>query len=1157
MGIRVALRHVTSYTYDRPVTLSPHIVRLRPAPHTRTPIPAYSLTIEPDSHYMNWQQDPYSNHLARLVFLKPTTQFKVTIDLVADLVPINPFDFFIEKDAENFPFAYEESTARDLTPYLETIPAGPLLQKLIEAARLPVMQTNDYIVALNNLVHDRVSYVIRMEPGVQAPEETLALGKGSCRDSAWLLVQLARHMGIAARFASGYLIQLVEDDKPVMGLEGPTSDFTDLHAWAEIYLPGAGWIGLDATSGLLTAEGHIPLACTADPQTAAPISGGFSFVKNPDNPEDELGEVFDFEMSIRRVGESPRVTKPYTDTQWDAINALGHRIDADLREWDVRLTMGGEPTFVSAENRDADEWNIAAPGKEKREKANVLLKRLSDSYANGGGLLHFGQGKWYPGEPLPRWAFSCYWRRDGVPMWKDPALVADESVNYGYGPDEAKRFVTALAETLAVDPTCAIPSYEDAWYYMWKERRLPANLDPLDSKLEDKEERALFAKIFEQKLGTIVGYVLPIRRDYANSNQWESGPWFLRKEQLFLIPGDSAMGFRIPLDSLTWEDPAQRQSIEPQDPFAPRSPLPTQIANLRNTPVPLQAQNGKHTPVAFGSGTGWYAKVEEKPTTLIRTAFCVEPRDGRLHVFMPPSRFAEEYLDLLTAVEATAAKLKMPVRIEGYKPPHDHRLNQFSMSPDPGVLEVNLHPAHSWDELVQTTETLYEQARQTHLSTEKFMLDGRHTGTGGGNHIVIGGPTPADSPLLRKPDVLKSLVTFWNNHPSLSYLFSGMFVGPTSQHPRVDEARHDALYELEIACSQLPHNGQTPPAWLVDRLFRHLLVDCTGNTHRTEFCIDKLFSPDTAEGRRGLLELRSFEMPPHARMSLVQQLFLRSLVSWFWKKPYAQKLVRWGTQLHDRFMLPYFVNQDFNDALDEIRGAGYAFDPSWFAAQHEFRFPHLGDVSHRGVHIELRQAIEPWHVLGEESGGGGAVRYVDSSLERMQVKVRGLTDSRHLLTCNGRRIPLHPTGTHGEFVAGVRYRAWQPPGCLHPNIPVHSPLVFDILDQWNDRSVGGCTYHVSHPGGRAHERFPINGREAEGRRLSRFFGFGHTPGPIAIPAAEVNAEFPYTLDLRRPEPPAAQTGTPMLTNRLISSRTPIVPTGHVANVADLTKAKAR
>jgi uncharacterized protein (DUF2126 family) len=574
------------------------------------------------------------------------------------------------------------------------------------------------------------------------------------------------------------------------------------------------------------------------------------------------------------------------------------------------------------------------------------------------------------------------------------------------------------------------------------------------------------------------------------------------------------MGFRLPLEAFPWAAPHQRDTVIDRDGFFPnREPL---------APRPDYSRQRDLDPAPFGSeAEDRFADPRTRPgksaAGVVRTALCVEPRDGCLHVFMPPVASADDYLDLVAAVEATAAALGTPVKLEGYPPPHDPRVSHFKVTPDPGVIEVNLHPAHDWDELVANTTTLYEEARQARLSAEKFMLDGRHTGTGGGNHVLIGGATPADSPVLRRPDLLRSLVGYWHNHPSLSYLFSGLFVGPTSQAPRVDEARTDALYELELAFKQIPGPHQpNVPYWLVDRVFRNLLVDATGNTHRAEFCIDKLYSPDGGSGRMGLVEMRAFEMPPHHRMSLVQQLLLRALVARFWQQPYEQTPVRWGTELHDRFMLPHFVMQDFGDVLDETRRAGFPLRDEWFAPHAEFRFPHVGAVSHRDVHVELRTAIEPWHVLGEEGAAGGTVRYVDSSLERLQVKVRGMTDPRHVLTCNGRRVPLHPTGTNGEFVAGVRYRAWQPPECLHPTIPVHAPLTFDLIDAWAGRSVGGCAYHVAHPGGRSHDRFPVNANEAEGRRTARFFAFGHTPGETKLPPEERSAVFPFTLDHSHP-----------------------------------------
>jgi len=1151
MAIHVALYHKTHYRYDRTVSLSPHVVRLRPAPHCRTPILSYSLSVAPEKHFLNWQQDPHGNYLARAVFPEKTRELLVEVDLVAEMAVYNPFDFFLEPSAEQCPFEYEPWLRRELAPFLELGAEGSALREFVQTIDRRPRRTIDFLVELNRRLSKEVSYVIRLEPGVQSPDETLKAGRGSCRDTSWLLVQSLRRLGLAARFVSGYLIQLVPDVKSLDGPAGPPADFTDLHAWAEVYLPGAGWVGLDPTSGLLAGEGHIPLAATPDPSSAAPLTGAL------DQCEAEL--VHD--MQVRRIYESPRVTKPYTDNQWAAIDALGRRIDAQLSRGDVRLTMGGEPTFVSIDDMDGAEWNIAALGPQKRRRAGVLARRLRRQFAPG-SLLHVGQGKWYPGESLPRWALGCWWRRDGAPVWNDDRLIADDDVDYGHGETDAKRFITALAETLAVDAAHVIPAYEDVWYYLWRERRLPVNVDPLRSQLGDEEERARLSKVFERGLDRVVGYILPLARKAGA--RWESGQWFVRPEHLFLIPGDSPIGYRLPLDSLPWVAPEDYPYIYPPDPFAALPPLPGLAGVMRDAErsaglkpatehrvfaglkpgaakdphraakdphraakEPQRAATDPHMQIVRSAGlqpgekglhSGKDADVPPprgaSDPGVIRSALCVEPRHGRLHVFMPPVRRTEDYLDLIAALEATAAQLQMPVAIEGERPPDDPQLNQFSVTPDPGVIEVNLHPAADWNALVDQTTTLYEEARQSRLGTEKFMLDGRHTGTGGGNHIVIGGATPAESPLLRRPDLLRSLVCYWHNHPSLSYLFSGLFIGPTSQHPRVDEARNDALHELEIACAEVPDDG-VPAPWLVDRIFRNVLVDVTGNTHRAEFCIDKLYAPETSSGRRGLVELRAFEMPPHARMSLTQQLLLRALVARFWDTPYTQSLARWGTELHDRFMLPHFVAQDFDDVVDDLRGAGYPVAAEWFAPHFEFRFPLYGAVAARGVRVELRQALEPWHVLGEEPTAGGTARYVDSSVERLQVKVTGLIGARHAVACNGRRVPLQPTGTAGEFVAGVRYRAWQPPSALHPTIGVHAPLVFDLVDGWNRRAIAGCVYHVAHPGGRNFETFPVNAYEAESRRLARFSSGGHTPGTVEVPAEERNPDFPFTLDLRR------------------------------------------
>jgi uncharacterized protein (DUF2126 family)/transglutaminase-like putative cysteine protease len=1097
MSIQAAIRHVTRYRYDRQITLGAQTIRLRPAPHTRAKVVGYSLTVEPKEHYLNWQQDPQSNWLARVVFPEKTDHFTVAVDMTVEMEVINPFDFFLEPAADKFPFQYSDEQKAELAPYLQVTEGGPAFNRYLAGISREEKQTTIFVFDLNAQLSRDIGYLIRMEPGIQTPEDTLCKASGSCRDTAWLLVQLLRHLGLAARFASGYLIQLKPD---VMALDGPSGtdkDFTDLHAWCEVYLPGAGWVGLDPTSGLFAGEGHIPLACTANPTQAAPISGAV-----------EPAEVlFDFDMSVTRIKEPPRVTKPYNDQQWAEIEALGDAVDQVLKNHDVRLTMGGEPTFVSIDDRSGAEWHIAAVGPTKRALADKLIRRLRTRFAPG-GLLHYGQGKWYPGESLPRWAFALYWRTDGVPMWKNPERIAAEDTNHKPVIADAQAMIQAIAQKLGLDTSYVIPAFEDFWHHLAQERQLAANVTPSDSKLDDPEIRARLARVFERGLSQAVGYVLPVEK---GTTRWLSEHWTTRSGHLFLIPGDSSIGFRLPLNSLPHVPAQARSFVPPPDPFAPLPPLE------RPEAVGQNYTNG------YRGGTAVQAPLQPVSTMVtapesepaVRMALTVEPRDGRLCVFMPPTPTAADYFALLAAVEDAAEKLKVAVHIEGYPPPFDPRINVIKVTPDPGVIEVNIHPAKNWREQVDITKALYEEATACRLTAEKFQLDGRHTGTGGGNHIVVGAQTPPDSPFLRRPDMLKSIVAYWQNHPSLSYLFSGMFIGPTSQAPRIDESRHDSLYELEIAFEQVPSRAAANiPPWMVDRIFRNLLADATGNTHRTEICIDKLYSPDGPTGRLGLVEFRAFEMPPHAEMSLAQSLLLRALIARFWREPYRANLVRWGTGLHDRFMLPHFAWTDLADVIADMNEHGFAFDLEWYRAHWDFRFPLVGAVEYEGVEMELRNALEPWNVMAEESTAGGTARFVDASVERLEVKVKGITPGRHRVLVNGRGLPLRPTA-QGEAVAGVRFKAWQPPHGLHPTIPAHAPLTIEIWDGWRKRSLGGCTYYVAHPGGRNSEIFPVNANEAEGRRLARFEPFGFTGGEFEAPIEESNPDFPYTLDLRR------------------------------------------
>ncbi len=1096
MGIKVALEHRTSYIFDRLVEVHPHVVRLRPAPHTRTTIEAYSIDVEPADHFINWQQDAFGNFLARLVFPNPTRSLTITVGLIADLKVINPFDFFIEEYAEQVPFEYPKDLRDDLEAYLRPVDEGDEGSGPGELVRtwvhghpmVPGMRTIDFLVELNRVVNSDVSYSVRMEPGVQTPDHTLRTGVGSCRDSAWLLVSVLREFGLAARFVSGYLVQLTSDVPALDGPSGPAADFTDLHAWTEVYIPGAGWIGLDPTSGLFAGEGHIPLAATPQPASAAPITGTTGITET----------IFEFSNTVTRIHEDPRVTLPYTETAWESITALGEQVDARLDDADVRLTMGGEPTFVSVDNQLDPEWNTDADGPHKRERASVLAALLKAVWAPQ-GLVQRSQGKWYPGEPLPRWQIGLYWRRDGQPLWRDAALLADPWSGDAapVPPGAAERLVSELATGLGLPDSQVRPAYEDPLARLLAAVRRPAGsaVEPSEDLQTDTAQtrEALLGRL-DEAADAPVAWVLPLHRRDDDAG-WASADWRLRRGRIVLLEGQSPAGLRLPLDSISWLPP--RGTFE-ADPLAVGALLP--------------------------SGTEPdEAVVDDTPDAPI-TALVAEVRDGVLYVFLPPSDALEHFVDLVGRVEDAAAAIGCPVVVEGYGPPPDPRLEFASITPDPGVIEVNLAPAASFAEQSEQLRTLYDQARLARLSTESFDLDGTHGGTGGGNHITLGGRTPADSPLLRRPELLVSLLTYWQRHPSLSYLFAGRFVGTTSQAPRVDEGRAEALYELEIAFAEIARltAAGDPSPWVTDRALRHLLTDITGNTHRAEFCIDKLYSPDGARGRLGLLELRGFEMPPHYQMAMVQSLLVRALVARFWDDPLRAPLIRHGVNLHGRYLLPYFLIHDIAEVAADLRGHGIGFDTSWLDPFTEFRFPRIGTAVFDRVEIELRGAIEPWLTLGEESTATGMARYVDSSVERLQVRTIGADRQRHVVTCNGHPIPMLATDNPDVSVGGVRYRAWQPPSALHPSITVDNPLRFELVDLATGTSRGGCTYHVAHPGGRAYDVPPVNAVEAESRRGSRFEAHGFTAGRIDIAAlreklARLSTDIgaPGILDLRR------------------------------------------
>jgi len=1058
--MKISLNHQLKYTYSRSIILGPHIIGLRPVPYCRTPIESYKLKISPSEHYLTWLQDVYGNYLAKVNFPHKTHYLKVEVDIIAQLQPINPFNFLLEDYAVNYPFTYPPELAKQLIPFLEITEESNLLQAWVENHRKQDIYTTNFILELNQQLAQEINYQIRLEEGIQTGEETLTKKIGSCRDTAWLFVQILRSYGIAARFVSGYLIQLAPDILPLEDPKAPEMDRGDLHAWTEVFLPGAGWIGLDPTSGFLAAEGHIPLVCTPEPVGASPVRG------TTEPCESQL----DFSVTVSRYQETPRVTKPYTEMQWEKINSLGKTVETSLQHLEVGLTMGGEPTFVSLNDYEHPQWRFEAMGDEKRKLAGNLLLALQGKLTQNGSLLHYGIGKLYPGETVPRWALGCYWRRDGVSIWGDRSFLAEDGKNYGYTPENGRVFLEHLVKYLGVNPDCIVTAYEKG-------------------------------------IEAIAGYVLPLLTVSHNEELcWSSCNWsfpdnkLYSKERvdqdldkglkplvsshnsnilsclLYLLPGDAEIGLRLPLDTIDWGELVQEA-----------------YATINHPPI--RASETLHL----------------SPPNSIRIALTVEAKQGSIHLFIPPFSNVRSFLDLISAIENTATELRIPVVVGGYPPPVNSGIEGFQITPDPGVIEVNIHPASNWDELVKINNTLYETARECGLGTEKYLLDGRPVSTGGGAHITLGGKTPGESPILRRPDLLRSLISYVQNHPSLSYAFSGLFVGPTSQSPRLDEGKHDCLSELEIAFQYLKPG--TPPE-VVDCLLRNLLVDVTGNSHRTEFCIDKLFPGKNPAKQLGLLELRGFAMSPHPQMALLQMLLIRALVAWFWEKPYTHPLIRWGARKRDKFMLPYYLQEDLRGVVRDLEGVGYSFELEWFEPFFAFRFPYLGEIHRNGVHLELIIAAEPWPVLGEEITSGGTFRTVDNSTERIQVRLRGSSE-RYVVMCNQRQVPLNPTGIVGEYVGAVRFQARQRfEGINHPAFTAQSEIFLEIVDTWSEKSLGGCTYYVNPPNGSVYQQFPVNRREAESRMVERFVPMGHTPGKITLTGLYFHSEYPLTLDLR-------------------------------------------
>lgn len=1119
--MRVRIQHTTRYAYSHPVTLHPHLVRLAPAPHVAESLLTYNLQLSPEPH-LNWQTDPWGNRIATLTFVEDSlhTELEVRVDASFDLHPKNPFDFFLDERVRTLPFDYPDGWAHELAPFLRTDDVHADVRAFLED--LPAVgETIAWLVALNQKVAGAVDYVIRMEPGIQAPHETLSLGSGSCRDSAWLLVHCARAVGLAARFVSGYAIQL-EDEGDIPGLPtGVSRDVIDLHAWAEVFVPGAGWTGLDGTSGLLCGEGHIPLATAVVPELASPITGAISGL--PDEGE----TTFDVQMSVERIGHEPRPRRPYADEEWDALLQAADHVDASLRDAGIRLTVGGEPTWNSRDFPREPEWNTEAMGPTKWQQAVRFTGEIRARLGAGAFAMH-RFGKQYPGESLPRWALHLMWRDDGVPIWRNPARldftdVAAESPPLHAAEARARQHESRtlhasqlqLAEHLCTRITrqlgiasAPLPVFEDPWALTKTEAHLPPDVDPSTLRFDADEDRRRLAESLERGIDAPRGYVVPVQ---AWQGRWLTGEWQLRRPRIYLVPGDSPIGLRLPLDRLAGTPGHWGAS----DPMAIRTPL---AFDPRDRPPVRMQQRGATEPPdvsdAEPAADDASARDGAGLGVAIHTAMAVEPRHGVLHVFVPPTPTTEAFLEFIAAVEDAAEELGVSVRLEGYPPPADSRLNHCLVTPDPGVIEVNIPPFGSTRAYADFMAMLQDAARHAGLWCEKFQLDGRATGTGGGNHVTLGGPSAPESPFVLRPALLAGLVRFFQHHPSLSYLFTGLFVGPTCQAPRVDEGRMDALWELELALSQLDRAGTPPPPWFTDRLLRNLLADLSGNTHRAEICIDKLYNPSSATGRLGIVELRAFEMPPHERMAVAQVALVRAIVAALAAQPYDAPLIAHGPALHDRYMLPYFLWKDLRDVLGFLERRGVGLPESAYQPFVDYRFPLFGEVVAEGMRLEVRQALEPWPVLGEEPSGATVSRYVDSSLERVELRVHGFDPERYALAVNGLRLPLTPIDAVGGYVVGVRFRAWQPPHCLQPHIGLHHPLRIDLVDAWGQRSVAGCTYHVWHHEGRAFTEAPLTEFEAKARRRARFTKNNHMPYPARPARAARHPGHRVTVDLR-------------------------------------------
>lgn len=1021
MTLRLALTHRIENRFDQPVQCSTHWLRLRPAPHTRARVEAYSLRVEPGTHFINWLRDPYENHLARLDLPQPVTHLTLTVELILALADSNPFDFLVESFAAQAPFAYPRQLRKELAPYLVPAAGGPRLAEWFAQFDRTPRYIIEFLDHVNRRVHERIKLETQDRSAAIDIEALLARGHGAPWELAWLLTLSLRNLGLAARFVSGYRV--------VTGTSVADAAAASLHAWSEVFLPGAGWVGLDPAAAMFTNEHYVPLAGAPEPLRALPCIGY----------REVCAEQQQEAVTARVLAPTPSAW-PFTATVWSDMTAVGHKIEQSLQVADVALTVARSLNFVSVTEPAAPEWNTSALGPDKRRVAQALAEALRTQAAPG-GVLHVGQSEHYGGEGVPRWRLSCCFRIDGQPVWRDPARLAGSTADTSTTPPDARAFGDQLARALRLPTSALIPAFEDGLHLAWRDAATPA---PAPEVLRDPTRRRALAERLSALDAEPSGYVLPLRWDDTRAG-WRSGAWTLRRARLYLLPGDAALGYRLPLDSLVADDAAE-QRITERCQFELRAPL----AEIHNE------VSARLTRIEVGAAEVTPADAHVAADASPRTALCVQVRAAALHVFLPPLSHLEHYLELIAAIEASAESLQVVVWLEGYEPPVDHRLRRFTLEPDAGVLRLQLPETASWSEHVALLELAYQEAAHLGLSAQRLLADGVRQPVNGVSAMILGGTSAADSPFLQQPQLLRSLITYWQRHPSLSYFFTTQAGG---QAPRPDEGRAEALYELGMALERIVPQARTP-AWFPDRILRHLLADPAGNMRRAEWRVDELYDPARASRRLGQITLRAFETAAHPQLAALQSLLVMALVARFAHDPIEAELLPWGAALHDRYLLPQPLWQDLEVVLSELTSVDLPFSRDWFAPFLDVHFPLLGTVQIGAIALELRTAHEPWPVLAEEVTAAGVARFVDSANERVQVRVTGLAPGRYILVCNGRRVPLQPGGSHDEFIAGVRYKACSPPATLHPTTAVFTELVFDLIDTWSGQAVGGCTYTI-------------------------------------------------------------------------------------------------